>query len=195
MSDITPEESEQLKELYAHMGAAMSCAAELEVGLIHALMMLDFLSGYAERIRREGMKNFDRPTYERQFDEFFADHQRLPMGELIKRFEKFAGSETKLVDQLRNMLKTRNFLAHHFFRERAATITNWSGRASMIEELRRAQGAMQEALDGVEAFAEPVRKRLGFDEKAIGAHVEACIRGAAAGEPLPEFKRPTASTR
>ena len=92
MSDITPEESEQLKELYAHMGAAMSCAAELEVGLIHALMVLEFLSGYAERIRREGMKNFDRPTYERQFDEFFADHQRLPMGELIKRFEKFAGS-------------------------------------------------------------------------------------------------------
>jgi hypothetical protein len=195
VSDLTPEESEQLKELYAHMGAAMSCAADLEVGLIHALLALDFLSGYAEKIQREGMKNFDRPTYEREFDKFFGDHQRLPMGELIKRFEKFAVSETKLVDQLRDTLKTRNFLTHHFFREHAATIHSRTGRASMIEELRRVQCAMQEVLDGVEDFVEPVRKRLRFDEKAIGAHVEACFRAAAAGEPLPEFKPPTAGTR
>jgi len=70
MSDITREESEQLKELYAHMGAAMSRAADLEVGLIHALLALEFLNAYAEKIQREGMKNFDRLTYERQFDKF-----------------------------------------------------------------------------------------------------------------------------
>jgi hypothetical protein len=195
MRDIAPEESEQLKELYAHMGAAMSCAADLEVCLIHALLALDFLSSYAEKIQREGMKNFDRLTYERQFDTFFADHERLPMGELIKRFEKFVGSEPTLIDQLRDILKTRNFLAHHFFREHAATIHSWNGRASMIEELRSAQTAMQQALDGVEAFVEPARKRLRFDEKAIGKYVEACMRAAAAGEPLPEFNRPSDATR
>jgi hypothetical protein len=189
MSDITREESEQLKELYAHMGAAMSCAADLEVGLIHALLALEFLSAYAEKVQREGMTNFDRPTYERQFDKFFVDHEKLPMGELIKRFIKFAGSETKLVDQLRDILKTRNFLTHHFFREHAATIHSWDGRASMIEELRRAQAAMQDALHQVEAFAEPARKRLRFDEKAIRAHVEASIRAARVGEPLPQFER------
>jgi hypothetical protein len=177
------------------MGAAISCAADLEVGLIHALLALDFLSGYAEKIQHEGMKNFERSAYEREFDRFFADHQKLSMGALIKRFERFAGSETKLVDQLRDMLKTRNFLAHHFFREHAATIHSWNGRASMIEELRRAQAAMQVVLVGVEAFVEPVRMRLRFDEKAIGAHVEACIHAAAAGEPMPQFKRPTAATR
>jgi hypothetical protein len=75
MNDVSPAESEQLKELYAHMGAAMSCAADLEVGLIHALLALDFLNGYAEKIQREGSEYFDQPTYEREFDQFFADHQ------------------------------------------------------------------------------------------------------------------------
>lgn len=191
MRDVTPDESEQLKELYAHMGAAMSCAADLEVGLIHALLALDFLNGYAEKIRREGIRNFDRPTYEREFDIFFADHHTLPMGALIKRFERFAASENKLVNQLHDVLKTRNFLTHHFFRERAATILNWNGRTSMIEELRKAQSVMHEALEGIENFVVPVRRRLHFDEKAISAHVEACTRAAMAGEPLPEFKRPS----
>lgn len=191
MIDDTTAENEQFKDLYAYMGAAMSCAADLEVGLIHALLALDFLSGYAEKIQREGPKNFHRPTYEREFDKFFADHEKLPMGELIKRFEKFAASETQLVNRLRNSLKTRNFLAHHFFREHAATIHNWNGRASMIEELQRAQSTMQDVLGAVEDFVAPVRRRLRFDEKAINAHVEACKRAAAAGEPLPEFKRPS----
>jgi hypothetical protein len=191
MNDVSPAESEQLKELYAHMGAAMSCAADLEVGLIHALLALDFLNGYAEKIQREGSEYFDQPTYEREFDQFLADHQRLPMGELIRRFEIFAASETKLVNQLRDSLKTRNSLTHHFFREHAATILSWNGRASMIENLRRAQSAMQEVLDGVENFVAPVRRRLRLNEKAINAHVEACKRAAVAGEPLPEFKRPS----
>lgn len=169
----------------------MSCAADLEVGLIHALLALDFLSGYAEQIRREGMKGFDRPVYEREFDKFLADHQALPMGALIKRLERFAASEKELVSHLHSALKMRNFLTHHFFRERAAAILNWSGRGSMIKELQEAQSLMQEALERVELFVAPVRKRLRFDEKAISAHVEACRRAAMAGEPLPEFKRRT----
>jgi len=189
MTDVTPAESEQLKELYAHMGAAMSCAADLEVGLIHALLALDFLNGYAEKIQREGIKNFDRLTYQREFDKFFADHERLPMGELIRRLENFTPSDTKLVNPLRDSLRTRNFLTHHSFREHAATILSWNGRASMIEELRNAQSTMKEALDGVEAFVAPVRRRLRFNEKEIDAHVEACTRAAMAGEPLPEFER------
>jgi hypothetical protein len=104
MNELTLNEVEQRKELCAHMGAAMSCAADLEMGLIHALLALDFLSSYAEKIKREGMKNFDRPTYEREFDKFFADHQRLPMGELVKRFEKFAGTNTRFIDRLRDTL-------------------------------------------------------------------------------------------
>jgi hypothetical protein len=185
--EVTPEESEQLKELYAHVGAAMSRAADLEVGLIHALLAIDFLSAYTEKIQREGVQNFDRPTYEPEFDRFFAVHQKLPMGELINRFERLAGSETNLAAQLREALKIRNFLAHHFFRERAATILSWTGRTSMIDELRSAQALMQQALSDLEGFLKPVHKRLRFDEKAIRAHVDACINAAAAGEPIPEF--------
>jgi hypothetical protein len=181
------EEVEHRKELYAHMGAAMSRAADLEVGLIHALLALDFLSMSAEAIKQAGLKNFDRLKWEHDFDAFFEEHQRLPMGQLIKRFARFAGDKPELVDRLKAVLKARNFLTHHFFREHAASIHNWAGREEMIAELRQAQSAMQEALDGVEIFVAPTRKRLRFNEEGIRRHTEACLAAAQAGEPMPEF--------
>ena len=183
---ISQEEIEQRKEVYAHMGAAMSCAADLEIGLIHALLAVDFLSGYAEVIKRQGFKLSDRPKWERDFDSFFEKHQKLPMGELIKRFEKFAGTRPDLVLQLHGALKTRNFLAHHFFREHAASIHNRNGREKMIAELWDTQIAMRETLDAVEEFAKPFRKKLRFDEAAIQRHIDACIRAAEAGHALPQ---------
>jgi hypothetical protein len=180
---------EHRKELYAHMGAAMSRAADLEVCLIHALLALDFLSAYAETIKQAGLKNFDRSKWEHDFDEFFEQHQKLPMGDLIKRFARFAGDKPELVERLKAVLKVRNFLAHHFFREHAASIFNWAGRDKMIAELWQAQSAMQEALEDVEIFVAPVRKRLRFDEEGIRRHTEACLRAARAGELAPEFER------
>jgi hypothetical protein len=182
------EEVEQRKELYAHMGAAMSCAADLEVGLIHALLVLDFLSLSAEAIKQGGLKNFDRPKWERDFDAFFEKHQRLPLGELIKLFTKFAGDGSELVQKLREVLRVRNFLAHHFFREHAASIHNWAGREKMIAKLIHAQSKFQESLDEVEKYVLPTRNRLRFDEERIRQHTEACLAAAQAGEPLPEFE-------
>jgi hypothetical protein len=183
------EEIEHRKELYAHMGAAMSRAADLEVSLIHALLELDFLSAYAEIIKREGLKNFDRLKWERDFDAFFAKHQRLPMGELINRFEQFAADKPELVEKLKAVLKVRNFLAHHFFREHSASILNWAGRETMIAELMQAQTAMKEALDEVEIYLAPTRKRLRFNEESLRRYTEACIAAAEAGEAMPEFER------
>jgi hypothetical protein len=183
------DEVEHRKELYAHMGAAMSRAADLEVCLIHALLALDFLSTSAETIRREGRKNFDRSKWEQDFDAFFEKHQRLSMGELINSFVRFAGNESELVEELKAVLKVRNFLTHHFFREHAASILSWAGRERMVAELMQAQSAMQEALDKVEVFVAPTRTRLRFDEEGIRRHVEACIVAAKAGEAMPDFNR------
>src|SRR5690348_12046216 len=127
-------EIEHRKELYAHMGAAMSCAADLEMSLIHALLALDFLSTSAETIKSAGPKSFDRSKWERDFDRFFEEHHKLSMGDLIKRFARFAGDKSELAERLRAVLKVRNFLAHHFFREHAASIHNWAGREKMIDE-------------------------------------------------------------
>lgn len=181
------DEVEHRKELYAHMGAAMSRAADLEVGLIHALLALDFLSTSAENIKQVGLKNFDRSKWERDFDAFFEKHQRLSMGELINSFAKFASNEPQLAEKLKAVLKVRNFLMHHFFREHAASILSWAGRDKMIAELMQAQSGMQEALDGVEIYVAPTRKRLRFDEEGIRRHTEACLVAAQAGDTMPEF--------
>lgn len=170
------------------MGAAMSRAADLEVSLIHALHALDFLSASAETIKQVGLKNFDRSKWEHDFDEFFEEHQKLSMGSLINRFTKFAGDRPDLVERLKAVLKIRNFLTHHFFREHAASILSWAGRDKMIAELWQAQSVMQEALDDVEIFMAPTRKRLRFNEEGIRRHTEACLRAARAGEPMPEFE-------
>jgi hypothetical protein len=182
------DEVEHRKELYAHMGAAMSLAADLELSLIHALLALDFLSASAEMIKQAGLKNFDRSKWVHDFDEFFEEHYKLSMGDLIKRFARFAGDKPELVERLKAVLKVRNFSAHHFFREHAASIHNWAGRDKMIAELWQAQSVMQTALEDVEIFVAPTRKRLHFNEKGIRRHKDACLRAARAGEPMPEFE-------
>jgi hypothetical protein len=157
------------------------------MSLIHALLALDFLSQSAETIKQAGLKNFDRPKWEHDFDEFFEQHYRLSMGALIRRFAIFAGDKSNLVKKLKEVLSVRNLLAHHFFRKHAASIHNWTGCENMIAELRQAQSVMQEALDEVEIFVTPTRKQPRFNDESIRRHAEACLRAARAGEPMPEF--------
>jgi hypothetical protein len=58
----------------------------------------------------------------------------------------------------------------------------------MIADLWQAQSVMQEALEDVEIFVAPARKRLRFNEEGIRRHTDACLRAARAGKPMPEFE-------
>ena len=67
-----------------------------------------------------------------------------------------------LKEKLRDAKKRRDFLGHHYFRERAVEFSNRAGRDKMIAELNN-DGGIFEAIDR-ELYAElaPIREKLGM---------------------------------
>ncbi|MDD5321859.1 MAG: hypothetical protein PHD43_14880, partial [Methylococcales bacterium] len=61
---------------------------------------------------------------------------------MIRKLRDVTVDSPALEDKLTQALKQRNWLAHHFFRERAAEFIQASGRNSMIRELEEAQGRL-----------------------------------------------------
>jgi hypothetical protein len=82
-----------------------------------------------------------------------------------------------LEELLRGALKTRNFLAHHFFRERAEAFMSWEGREAMVHELEVAQQLFESADDSLVQIVKPLRERYGLTDERLKPLEEDYLRG------------------
>lgn len=151
--------NEHIKTVFAHFGLAQYLAQVLEHGLANALM-------YAELLPRRAGKPILRKHWETEFDVFMNQQFEQTLGRLIRGLGRAASVPTDLEGLLTDALKTRNFLAHHFFRERAEFFMSRDGRDKMIEELERAQKLFEAADERLTEVAKPLREIYGLaDEK------------------------------
>lgn len=159
---MTYDEGEHVKEVFAHFGRAYYEAGVLETGLAIALMQIDFLSRVRDQYLADRGKSFDRIQYEAEFDLFMENQHAQTLGNLIKRVSELPELSDDLKEKLRDAKKRRDFLGHHYFRERAVEFSNRIGRDKMIAELHN-DGDMFEAIDR-DLYAElaPVRVKLGM---------------------------------
>lgn len=176
------DESEHCKEVYAHFGLAYYDAGVVETGIAIALLYAKFLTKWKDKIKTGGRTNFDRKSYEADFDAFFKDQHSQTFGNILKGLKSAYHIAPELADAIREGKTLRDFLAHHFYRERAVDFAARAGRDRMIAELM----AMQEkfrALDRrVQDLTGPVKAKLGIEEETIGAFAEDFIRKAYAGK-------------
>jgi hypothetical protein len=150
---------EHVKTVYAHFGLALYLAQVLEHGLANALMS-------AELLPRRAGKPFPRKQWEAELDLFMNEQFDKPLGRLVNGLRKVTSVPTDLETLLTTALKTRNFLAHHFFRERAELFMSRGGREKMIEELESAQRLFEAADEKLTEVAKPFREKYGLtDEK------------------------------
>ncbi len=150
---------ERVKTVYAHFGLALYLAQVLEHSLANALM-------YAELLPRRAGKPVSRKQWRAEFDGFMNQQFERTLGRLIRGLGKATTVSTNLECLLTDALKTRNFLAHHFFRERAESFMSRDGRDRMIEELEQAQKLFEVADERLTEVAKPLRERYGLtDEK------------------------------
>ncbi len=159
------DEGAQVKEVFAYFGRAYYEAGVLEAGLAIALMQIDFLGRIRDQYLADQGKSFDRAHYETEFDRFMENQHAQTLGNLIKRVSALPDLSGSLKERLREAKKRRDFLGHHYFRERAVEFSTRAGRDKMIAELHE-DGDMFEAIDG-ELYAElaPVREKLGMNGK------------------------------
>ncbi|MGO6803450.1 hypothetical protein ACCS50_23945 [Rhizobium ruizarguesonis] len=157
------DEGEHIKEVFAYFGRAYYEAGVLETGLAIALMQSDFMSRVRDDYLTDRGKSFDRTQYEVEFDRFMESQHSQTLGNLLKRVSALPELSDALKERLREAKKRRDFLGHHYFRERAVDFSNRIGRDKMIAELHN-YGDMFELIDR-DLYAElaPIREKLGMD--------------------------------
>ncbi|WP_405568814.1 hypothetical protein OG418_29575 [Streptomyces phaeochromogenes] len=110
------------KTVYALFGLAIYKANVLEHTLVNTLAMARLITAeeQGERLIRDP----------------WAQGFKDMMGKLIRRAEPYVSAYPDVVDDLTNSLKRRNFLVHHFWRERIQEMITASSRAKMCTDLK-----------------------------------------------------------
>jgi hypothetical protein len=151
---------EHVKSVYAHYGLAVYLAQVLEHGLVNALVFLELIPNRAGN-------PVPRKQWEAEFDSFLERNFEITLGKMIRSLKDVTPIPSNLETVLTDALTKRNFLAHHFFRERSDEFMSQEGRARMIEELQNAQALFETADTKLSEATKFAREKYGFtDERA-----------------------------
>lgn len=168
MSDYSADE--HVKNVYAHFGLALYLAQVLEHGLANALMC-------AELLPLRGGKPVPRGEWEAEFDAFMEQQFEQTLGRLIRDLSSATMVPVELEGLLSKALTTRNFLAHHFFRERAEAFMSKDGREAMIRELQSAQELFETADEKLTSIVKPLREKYGLTDERLKPFEEEYFQG------------------
>jgi len=139
------DESEHIKEVYAHFGLAIYLAQCVEHTIVNGLFYTDLLPDVLHKVK--GREPFTKQDWEAAFDAFRDQRFRLTLGNMFKTFKKSLPVDQELEDKLIFIKQNRYFLAHQFFRVRAQEFISRVGRDKMIKELKQYQESFEE-VDG-----------------------------------------------
>jgi hypothetical protein len=171
------DEGEHVKETFAYFGRAYYEAGVLDSALALAILFIDFLPTVkASYLQSKG--TFDRPAYEAAFDKFLADQHAQTLGNLRKRLFQSSLLDDELKAAIDEAKKKRDFIAHHYFRERAIEFATRPGRDQMIAELDETGTYLQHVAEKIDAVIEKAQRDLGIDPKVIQDYSERFMKNA-----------------
>ena len=159
MTFLDPE-SEQVREVYAHYGLAMYWAQCLEQSIFQHLLFFDHFP--------KALKTYTTPeNWAEEFDRYEVRELSQTMGKLIRRLRE-VGQPTESVEvALAKALKSRNWLAHGYFADRAIEFTDSEGRQDMIEELDELRDSYRSCAEELDAVSIPAARKLGFTDEML----------------------------
>lgn len=157
------DEDEHVKAVYAYFGLAIYFSQVLEHGLVNALVFIDLLP------RRAG-HSLPKQEWFKEFDSFMNQHFETTLGKIIRSLKSVITVPEELESLLLVALKKRNFLAHHFFKDRAAEFVTKAGRDEMISELQEARMLFERADDKLDEVVKPLRERFGLSDEQLEQH-------------------------
>lgn len=168
VEEIDPE-SWLTRQVYANFGLALYMAQVLESGLVNVAVWT-------------GIRDEEYSTYadaEADLVALFRKTMGAQRLELLARRPDLAHME----DLLTRALRLRNFLAHNYFRERAAAFTTEDGQQRMIEELKGAREFFSEVDAEMTKLVREIMRLKGLDSGLDEVMEE--VRQQGFGEPLP----------
>ncbi len=124
-------DDDKVKDVYAHFGLAAYCGQCFEANLSNVLIL-------GARVRGEALTLAD-------VDRMELTNQKKTMGALIRDLRDKTKLPAAADDLIGRALDRRNFLNHHFFRERAEDFMSVAGCNRMIAELKQIQEVLEMA--------------------------------------------------
>jgi hypothetical protein len=162
LEDIDPD-SWLVRQVYAYFGLAIYAAQVLEHGIVNLAVWTGVRDG---SIRAAEDTDAD---YESLF--------RLTMGQLNRTLKSRRPDYSQIEDDLGRALALRNFLAHHYFRERSAAFMTEEGKDQMITELQAARDFLREVDGRLDALTAQILSLLGVDKHLAEAERAALQQG------------------
>lgn len=158
-----------IREVYARFGLAYYQSECLHRGLCFVLVWTGLPSP----------DMITRPRVEERLTQAFS----LTLGDVAAKLDHMLPSE--LVADVRIAVATRNFLAHHFWFERAHLMFTIKHVRNLIGELD-GYAQMFDQLDGrLSEWSQPLRERLGLTGEILRASLEHILAGEP-DDPLPD---------
>ena len=146
-------DEEQSRDVYAHYGLTMYLAQVLEYAIVSAFVILRLP---------------EKQKYTREdIDDLMDGRFKKTLGMLLKTLRDEMTLPETLEATLSQALARRNFLAHHYFRERAEQFVTREGRAKMIVELQIDQQLFQSADTALSGVLRPMRIANGLTDQAL----------------------------
>jgi hypothetical protein len=156
----TYDKGEHIKAVFAHFGLAIYLSQILEHGIVNAMVCVDMLP-----------KRSHQPTtqdiWANEIDSFMDRHFETTLGAMIRNLKRLMNVPDKVESILTAALKKRNFLAHHYFRERSNEFMSQRGKDKMIVELQNVQHLFKQADETLDKVIKPLRERYGLGDKQI----------------------------
>ncbi len=119
---------EECKEIYAYFGLAIYQAQCVEQSIIQLITVLDFFEEKANNITT-------KEKWVEDYDRFIDEQTKKTMGWLISHLKKLNYIDENTENNLIDVLKKRNWLAHSYFPDRALEFLSKKGRHRMKGEL------------------------------------------------------------
>jgi hypothetical protein len=148
------------KEVYAYFGLAIYQAQVLEHGIVNALVYCDLIPNKAKTVK-------SKEEWAALFDTFMDGHFEKTLGKMIRTLKTTFPITAELESTLAESLKLRNFLAHHYFKDRIHLFLSHEGREQMIGELSRAHEQFENTDSELEILIKPIREKHGFTDKVL----------------------------
>ena len=163
-------DGEHNKTVYAYFGLAIYASQVLEHGLVNALLVLDLIPKASAIATPE--------TWADKVDSFYETEFKRTLGSLVRRLRDVTTVSNELEELLRRALEKRNWLSHHYFRERAMEFLSVTGRDQMITELEEVRELFDAADKALDAVMKPIRQQYGYTDELLAKTEEEMLRQA-----------------
>jgi hypothetical protein len=150
------QEDAEIREVYARFGLAIYQAQciEREMALV---LTVSFKP---------------RPRNAREFEALLERRYRKTLGALVTELRKADNRADELEAPLLATLEKRNWLAHHYFWDRAATFMTSKGRHAMVDELKLIAEEFDSLDKRLSEITERWRKKVGITDDVIEAQMK-----------------------